>query len=482
MNNVVKLVFQSAVSGSGFDDFLRKTEASIANSDQLGQSLSAMSSKLGAVGASIGGVVGNLVKGSVWGAATAAVMGVVEAVRKWRAEAALAAEANSRAFAEVQQKATAAAEQMKGAYQKSIELIDAAAKKKKEDIELTNRQTKAEIELAAAKARAAGRDREAAALEAKAGAADARANEQAAAIDVQAAQRKLDAAKKQAAHLPGWKNNGQDFEFDPRDWERERRRRNGRMDRLRLQLRDAEEQNRKAVVDAASPAVAQQGRIRMADVGRLRKDLEDEAAARNKFIENMKAARQAAANVADAERVLTQARKAERIAIAGNQKTTVVAMAAAARASKDEQLAALRQRQQSQDAKRQAQGSEASRWQGEFNAAFDLWRDPEAARQAVEADRRRADDMKAYRKAVRRYSGQGRIDEYARLMREGDEEGMQSRIAEWRRNSRFTPQVEQMVKAAAAEQNRNAAERSLANIEKNTQDLASKIDELLRLK
>lgn len=117
-----------------------------------------------------------------------------------------------------------------------------------------------------------------------------------------------------------------------------------------------------------------------------------------------------------------------------------------------------------------------------FESAFDLWRDPEAAASAVEADRRRGEDMKRFRREVNRYGGKWKIDEYASLMRAGDEEGMQDRLAQWRKSSKFTPQVEQMVKAAAAEQNRNAAEKSLANIEKNTQDLAKKLDELLSVK
>ena len=118
----------------------------------------------------------------------------------------------------------------------------------------------------------------------------------------------------------------------------------------------------------------------------------------------------------------------------------------------------------------------------QFDQAFDLWRDPEAAQQAVDADKKRGEDMKAFRKAVNRYGGKGKIDEYAQLMRAGDEEGMQERLTQWRKSSKFTPQVEQMVKAAAADQNRNAAEKSLANIEKNTADLAKKIDQLLSIK
>ena len=118
----------------------------------------------------------------------------------------------------------------------------------------------------------------------------------------------------------------------------------------------------------------------------------------------------------------------------------------------------------------------------QFEQAFELWRDPDAAQAAQDEEKRREEDMKRFRKDVGRYGGKWRIDEYAELMRQGDAEGMQSKLAEWRKSSRFTPQVEQMVKAAAAEQNENAAERALQNIERNTADLAAKIDQLLSVK
>ena len=125
-----------------------------------------------------------------------------------------------------------------------------------------------------------------------------------------------------------------------------------------------------------------------------------------------------------------------------------------------------------------ARGDFASR----FEQAFELWRDPEAAKAAQDEEKSRAADMKRFRKDVSRYGGKWKIDEYAELMRQGDTEGMQEKLAEWRKSSKFTPQVEQMVKAAAAEQNENAAERALQNIEKNTADLAKKLDELLSVK
>ena len=175
------------------------------------------------------------------------------------------------------------------------------------------------------------------------------------------------------------------------------------------------------------------------------------------------------------EELAAAQKEAARAEIERAKKELEAARAAQKKKERDEREAA---RKEKADALTSARDSFAD----QFNAAFDLWRDPEAAASAVEADKKRGEDMKRFRKEVNRYGGKGKIDEYARLMREGDEEGMQERLTQWRKSSKFTPQVEQMVKAAAADQNKNAAEKSLANIEKNTADLAKKIDELLSLK
>lgn len=126
--------------------------------------------------------------------------------------------------------------------------------------------------------------------------------------------------------------------------------------------------------------------------------------------------------------------------------------------------------------------SASSAYQSQFERAFDLWRDPEAAKSAQDAAIKRDDDMKRYRKAVSRYFGKSQIDETARLMREGDTEGVEARMSEWRKSSRFSAQTEQLVRAAAAEQNKQAADKALIDIEKNTRDLSKKLDDLLKLK
>ncbi len=224
----------------------------------------------------------------------------------------------------------------------------------------------------------------------------------------------------------------------------------------------------KAYQDAVNDRIAKKADAEVADE-KLKQAKIAQTTALNDARREVVEAESAAKQLADAQ---LKAAKAELEREKAEQKA---AEAARRKAAADEKRAAL-------DEKRKSATSERDRWQGEFAAAFDLWRDPEAAAPAVEADKKRGEDLKRFRKEVNRYGGKGKIDEYARLMREGDEEGMQERLTSWRKSSKFTPQVEQMVKAAAADQNKNAAERSLAQIEKNTADLAKKLDELLSLK
>jgi len=126
--------------------------------------------------------------------------------------------------------------------------------------------------------------------------------------------------------------------------------------------------------------------------------------------------------------------------------------------------------------------SAAGGYRSRFEAAFELWRDPAAAEAAQDAAKAKTADFKRFQQAVNRYGGKGKIDEAAALMRQGDEAGLQERLAAWRKSSKFSGQTEQMVLAAAAQQNEKASERSLANIEKNTADLAKKLDELMKAK
>ncbi len=124
----------------------------------------------------------------------------------------------------------------------------------------------------------------------------------------------------------------------------------------------------------------------------------------------------------------------------------------------------------------------ASAAQGEFERAFALYRDPTRAAAAVADEKSRAEDLDRLHRDASRYGGKWRIDELSRLMAAGDVRGQADALASWRKSSRFTPEVEAMVRASAAERTKTTAEDELRKIESNTADLAAKLDELISMK
>ena len=67
-------------------------------------------------------------------------------------------------------------------------------------------------------------------------------------------------------------------------------------------------------------------------------------------------------------------------------------------------------------------------------------------------------------------------------MASGDTEGQTAALAEWRKSRGFTPEVEAMVRASAAERAKTTAEDELRKIEANTAGLAEKLESLLAMK
>ena len=145
--------------------------------------------------------------------------------------------------------------------------------------------------------------------------------------------------------------------------------------------------------------------------------------------------------------------------------------------------------------------------QTEFERAFAMYRDPEKAKEQIAEERDYSADLKQLHKDARRYGGKWRIDELSQLMSAGDTQGVTDTLERWRKNKNFTPQVEAMVRASAAEQTKTTAEdelrklndrterlvadlkdlsdtrdAKLEGIERNTNQLANKLDELLSVK
>ena len=120
--------------------------------------------------------------------------------------------------------------------------------------------------------------------------------------------------------------------------------------------------------------------------------------------------------------------------------------------------------------------------QTEFDRAFAMYRDPEQAAAQIAEERDYSSDYKQLQKDASRYGGKWRIDELSRLMAAGDTAGQAAKLEEWRKSSRLTPEVEAMVRAAAADKTRTTAEDELRQINANTKGLSQKLDELLKMK
>jgi hypothetical protein len=126
--------------------------------------------------------------------------------------------------------------------------------------------------------------------------------------------------------------------------------------------------------------------------------------------------------------------------------------------------------------------SVAASAQSEFDRAFAMYRDPTRAAAEIGEERAYNADLKRMRRDASRYGGKWRIDELSALMAAGDTQGMADTLEGWRKSKGFTPQVEAMVRASAAERTKTTAEDELRKIEQNTAGLGAKLEELISMK
>lgn len=114
----------------------------------------------------------------------------------------------------------------------------------------------------------------------------------------------------------------------------------------------------------------------------------------------------------------------------------------------------------------------------EFERAFAMYRDPSRAAAEIGEEKDRAEDLERLHRDASRYGGKWRIDELSQLMAAGDSQGVDSRLAEWRKSRSFSPEVEAMVRASAAEQTKTTAEDELRKLNEKTGELAQKLETL----
>ena len=126
--------------------------------------------------------------------------------------------------------------------------------------------------------------------------------------------------------------------------------------------------------------------------------------------------------------------------------------------------------------------SRASAAQSEFDKAFAMYRDPSRAAAEIGEEKDYQNDLDRLHRDARRYGGKWRIDELSRLMSAGDTQGVTDTLKDWRKSRNFTPEVEAMVRASAAENAKTSTLDELRKIESHTAGLDKKLDELLSMK
>lgn len=475
------------------------------------KSIGILAGSLGGIGGKLTQMLGGIFTGGIWEIGARVISGAISLWNKWRDAAAEAAEEAAKAqeaAAERQQKALErlADVQRRVAAARQAAIAD-GTKLWKAERAAVNDLAKAMLELERAQARLRGdsagvqkADDELSALDAaeqrKAlvrNLNDARLRLAAANTEQRGAQKRANAAEKAAKDATSGVFAAS--QLKQREAQRDRN----------LKIRDEAKADEEKARQKASAAQADiknaKAAIKAFDIRTQAKLVEDAAQAGEKKAEAEKKAAE-------------ERRKADAKAAEDRQKTEIAAAQAVAkererleREAHNQRMADLRAEIAEQSKAASRQSAIASAAQSEFDKAFAMYRDPSRAAAVIGEEKDYRADLERLHADARRYGGKWRIDELSALMAAGDTQGVSDALASWRKAKGFTPEVEAMVRASAAEQTKTTAEdelkkvnaeleklssslESLANerntkldgIERNTSGLAAKVDELLAVK
>lgn len=478
------------------------------------------------IGEAVGGAHSNLANfvkeffvGGVWGAAAELVGFAIKTVREfWKSS-----EEAAKKAAEEERKAFDGRVKAAGEYQAAIEkchsasvaAADARLKQLTAEIDAVNDLRKAELELERERLRAAGDTAGASEIDGRLAALDADAAAEKMAAEMEAAERRIAAARRKSEDMPLAEAAAKSAaEQAAAAYEAAARAVRAKAEKSALgdayfvgtvagghmAYQAATDEQRRAAGDAA---VAEWEKSE--DHGRLAESKKSAEAAfksaveaRRKAEDELAAAESHLANLetkAEALLVRTEAKaeKAKNDAADAARKTADETRAAEVKAAQDaarERERLDREIHQKRMADLRAEIAEqanglraaAAAAQGEFDRAFAMYRDPARAAAEIAEEKDWREDLDRLHRDAGRYGGKWRIDELSRLMAAGDTQGAADALAAWRKSSRFTPEVEAMVRASAAETAKTTAEDELRKIESNTAGLAEKLDELLVMK
>ena len=488
--------------------------------------------KIGGAFGELGGLLGdlssNILKGGVWGVMNAVVQAGVGLFQRWRDSAKEAAKASEEAVQKMADGVKSAVAEINSAYSTATSAADKWLAKTEKQIETTKRLAVAEQELAKQRALASG-DKAGAAKadeniavikaksEAEAEAARVKGYERRRAAAEEAArkaERELDKAaakveevnaRRQAMLGDPGRRGDRSVSYKPGDessaWGRANREavgwaglRNGQRIALLAQNRGSEWD---AMVKDYRDRVFREERKKVLesdDWKSATNELKTSMEASGKASDALFEMRQRLADIDAEEKRRLKENEAKRIESAARQvaddSAAEIAAAKAAAQERDrldrelhaKRMADLRAEIAAQKDAASPLRVAAAVAQSEFERAFAMYRDPTRAASEIAEERDRAADLKQLHRDASRYGGKWRIDELSALMSAGDSAGVQSRLEDWRKSRSFSPEVEAMVRASAAERTRTTVEDELRKIETNTSGLAQKLDELLKMK
>ncbi len=343
---------------------------------------------------------------------------------------------------------------------------------RKNEIDLTERLTKATIELNRQKRIAAGEDTaivnsDADALSSEAGAKSARAKADA---EIAEAQRRLDIAKRESE--AAWEevkrlrdakaNLSQGWEFEDPEQQKAQR-------KLRRSVGAKIEEARGVGFNADERIKKEEAALEAAQ--KRREALEVELAAIALKAVNEKAAKEQeavkareAADKAAAEKRAEAERKAAEKAAAERARLDAQEAARRERERQKELADRIRDHQRLLAEERQAENKELSKIaaaESKLQQAWGWYRDKDSMAAQLEEEK---------------------ADAAARKQFEKDFSRLKDRRRDWRTAENLSVDDEAVRRVALAREEKEQAERHLAEIEKNTADLAAKLDELLQIK
>ena len=283
-----------------------------------------------------------------------------------------------------------------------------------------------------------------------------------------------DATEEEIAESEGWERRTDVSEADehPNEYTTRSfwRKKNAEDDSWSYQTIERVDEELKARLEAEKREKEEQERL-AEDLARHQAEIDERRA-------KEEAEKQAAEEARAAEKKAAEDARAAEKAARAEESARLKAEAAVHR----QKMADIRAEMKAQQDAGAARQSIAEAARTEFDRAFAMYRDPEKAADAIAEERSYQEDLSRLHRDASRYGGKWRIEELSRLMSAGDSQGVTDTLQSWRRSSSFTPEVEAMIRASAAEKTKTTAEDELRKIAINTAGLSEKLDQLLMVK